>query len=66
VETLSEANSHLATTNKFFSKDFGAPDLSTFDPVTYETSLVRVDGITGTIVEKASVPDFAQWDGTYD
>ena len=35
--------------------------------MTYETSrLVRVDGITGAIVETASVPDFAQWDGTYD
>ena len=64
---VSEANSHLVKTTTFFSKDFGAPDLSTYDPETFVTSrLVRVDGNTGVIMEEAHIPEFAQWDQNYD
>lgn len=64
---VSEANSHLVKTSTFFSKDFGAPDLSTYDPDTFVTSrLVRVDGNTGVILEEAHIPDFAQWDQHHD
>ena len=59
---VSEANSHLVRTTTFFSKNFGPPDLSTYDPDTFVTSrLVRIDGNTGKILEEAHVPDFAQW-----
>ena len=64
---VSEANSHLAKTNIFLSKDFGVPDLSSFDPDTYSTSrLIRVDAKTGVILEEATLPDFSQWDQEYD
>ena len=64
---VSEANSRLVETNQFLSKDFGAPDLSSFDSETFTTSrLVRVDIATGEILEEADIPDFAQWDQSYD
>lgn len=64
---VSEANSKLSTTNIFLSKDFGSPDLNTFDPDTFSTSrLIRVDSVTGVVYEEAVVPSFAQWDRTYD
>lgn len=60
---VSEAHSDLVNTIQFFSKDFGAPDLSTYDPESFTTSrLVRIDGTSGAIVETAIVPDFAQWE----
>lgn len=63
---VSEANSNLVKTNQYFTKDFGTPDLSTFDPETFETSrLLRVNR-NGTIIEDVEVPDFSQWDGHYD
>jgi hypothetical protein len=63
----SEGNSHLATTNVFFSKDYGPPDLNTFDPETYSPSrLLRVDAASGQVLEEATIPSFAQWDGHYD
>ena len=63
----SEGNSYLTSTNVFFSKDFGSPDLNTFDPDTYSVSrLFRVDAISGNILEDAIIPPFAQWDGHYD
>lgn len=67
VWLASEAHSHLVQTNVFLSKDFGAPDLSSFDPETYSTSrLIRVDVNTGTILEEMSLPEFAQWDQEYN
>jgi len=60
---VSETNSRLVKTAAFFSKDFGAPDLSTFDPETLAPSrLLKVDGRTGAILEEANIPDFASWD----
>ncbi len=62
----SEANSDLIKTSKYLSKDFGSPDLSSFDPESFFTSrLVRVNE-DGRILEEAIVPDFAQWDLRYD
>ena len=63
----SESNSHQLKTFFYLSKDFGAPDLSSFDPNTFSTSrLMRVDAASGEILEEATVPDFAQWDMQYD
>ncbi len=63
----SEGNSHLASTNVFFSKDFGPPDLNTFDPETFSPSrLFRVDAASGEVLEEVNMPSFAQWDGHYD
>lgn len=67
VWLASEAHSHLVQTNVFLSKDFGAPDLSSFDPETYSTSrLIRVDVNTGMILEEVPLPEFAQWDQEYN
>lgn len=64
---VSEAHSRLMKTNIFLSKDFGAPDLSSFDPDTYSNSrLVRIDGISGGIIEEVALPNFTQWDGNYN
>lgn len=64
---VSESNSDLPKTNKFLSKDFGAPDLSSFDPDTLTLSrLIRVNGGSGAILEEAKVPEFAHWDFEYD
>ena len=66
VWLVSEAHSQLVQTNVFLSKDFGTPDLSSFDPETYSTSrLIRVDARTGSILEEAVLPEFSQWDGEY-
>ena len=63
----SESHSHLATTSKFLSKDFGPPDLSSFDRQTFAPSrLVRVDGATGEILEEATLPPYVYWDLEYD
>ena len=64
---VSEGNSQIVNTVTFFSKDFGTPDLSSFDPGIYVSSrILRVDGVTGDILEEASIPSFAQWDKKYD
>ena len=64
---VSEANSHLVKTNVFLSKDFGAPDMASFDRPTFSTSrLIRVDTRTGHILEEAALPDFSKWDKTYN
>jgi len=64
---VSEANSDVVKTNTFLSKNFGAPDLNTFDTETFITSrLIRVDAMTGDILEEATIPDFAQWNMEYD
>jgi hypothetical protein len=63
----SESHSHLAKTSKFLSKDFGPPDLSSFDRETFSSSrLVRVNGATGDILEEATLPPFVLWDLEYD
>jgi hypothetical protein len=67
VWLVSEANSHLIKTNVFLSKDFGAPDLSTFDSDTFSNSrLIRVDARTGVILEEVELPDFTQWDQDFN
>ncbi|GFH44718.1 hypothetical protein CTEN210_01192 [Chaetoceros tenuissimus] len=64
---VSEANSDIVKTNTFLSKNFGAPDLNSFDTETFVTSrLIRVDAMTGDILEEATIPDFAQWNMEYD
>jgi hypothetical protein len=64
---VSEANSNLVKTHAFLSKDYGPPDLNSFDPETFATSrLLRVDSATGTVLEEASVPAFAQWNREYN
>lgn len=63
----SESHSNLVTTSKFLSKDFGPPDLSSFDRDTfYSSRLVRVNGATGDILEEAILPPFLSWNLEYD
>jgi len=67
VWLASESHSHHAKTSKFFSQDFGPPDLSSFDRDTFSTSrLIRVNAATGEILEHAKIPAFALWDMEYD
>ena len=67
VWLVSEGNSHLVETNIFLSKDFGPPDLSSFDPNTYSNSrLIRVNARTGIILEEGNLPNYTQWDQDYN
>ena len=67
VWLASEAHSNIAKTSKFLSKDFGTPDLSSFDRETFSHSrLIRVNAATGDILEEATLPAFTQWNLEYD
>jgi len=64
---VSEANSHLRAVSQLVSKNLlAAPDLSTFDPDTFENSrLVRVRAEDGTVLEDVMLPDFVRWDARF-
>ena len=67
VSLASEAHSNIAKTSKFPSKDFGTPDLGSFDHETFSHSrLIRVNVATGDILEEATLPAFTQWNLEYD
>ena len=66
VWLASESHSDLVRTSKFLSKDFGPPDLNSFNPDSLvDSRLVRVNAATGDILEEAILPDFTQWDMDY-
>lgn len=55
---VSEANSNTAETNSYFSKNFGHPDLNTFEPNSVRNSrFIRV-GSNGTLLEEVAIPEF--------
>ena len=62
---VSEANSNVQLTNSYFSKNFGNPDINTYNPATFRNSrFIRV-GSDGTLNEEIALPEFMLWDGQY-
>lgn len=67
IWVVSESHSNIAETLKFFSKDYGPPDLSSYDPNTYAPSrLLRVSSVTGEVLEEVHTPDNYYWDRKYN
>ena len=63
----SESHSHEVQTSRFFSRDFGPTDLTSFDRDTFSSSrLVRIDGATGEILEEAPLPAYVFWDTEFE